>query len=152
MEIDSYKNNNNNTEIRMKNNKEIINLILKTDIDTNNSSESNKITNKLTKSSNNFNNKLNTENNKNNNDEQNILLNSNKNNINKINLYKTYREQKHSYVISKEKDPIQKGREKNKEKEHINKRCITYSNFTNSFLTTTKNNIPRKNIKRTRKQ
>ncbi len=146
MEIDSYKNNNNNTEIRMKNNKEISNLILKTDIDTNNSSESNKITNKLTKSSNNFNNKLNTENNKNNNDEQNILLNSNKNNINKINLYKTYREQKHSYVISKEKDPIQKGREKNKEKEHINKRCITYSNFTNSFLTTTKNNIPRRPV------
>jgi len=73
-------------------------------------------------------------------------LNSNKNNINKINLYKTYREQKHSYVISKEKDPIQKGREKNKEKEHINKRCITYSNFTNSFLTTTKNNIPRRPV------
>ena len=159
MEIDSFKNNDNNTEIKVKNKdnkgknkKETSNLILKTDIETNNSSESNKIVNKLTKSSNNnFNNiniKLNTENNKNSYEEQNILLNdtnnNNKKNINKINLCKTYREQKHSYIISKEKDPITNKTEKDKNKSHTNKRCITFSNYTNSFLTTTKNDIPKR--------
>ena len=154
MEIDSYKNENNieKKEKGNKNkiNKETSNLILKTEIETNNSSESNKMINKLAKSNNNnyinMNNKLNTENNKNSNEELNQLFNSNSNNINKINLYKSYRDPKHSYIISKEKDPIQKEREKNKDKEHTNKRSTTFNNLDNSFLETTKNNITKRPV------
>ena len=111
------------------NDKEYSNLIIKTEIDTNTNAsiESNKRVNKLSKSINNLNNtftnKLNTETNKTSAEEPDIY----KNNSN-INLYKTYRNPyKHSYIVSKEKDVNDKGKENNK-------KCLTFSNYTNAVL------------------
>ena len=111
--------------------KENTNLLLKSEKDTNtiDSIESNKKINKLSKSINNLNNtftnKLNTETYKTSAEEPDIYKNNNSNNIN---LYKTYRNlNKHSYIISKEKDL------KEKEKGNGN-RCLTFSNYKNSVL------------------
>ena len=139
---DSNKKNNNNNIKDNKSNKgknannkltekQSSQLILKTEIDTNNSYESNKIPNKIFKNINNNNyrnNKLNLEINKTSTEEPTI---SNTNNIissqNKINLYKSYKNPNHTFIISKEK-------EKNLNKNLNNKISITSPNSANSDI------------------
>ena len=107
--------------------KEKSNLILKTELDTNITTESNikldKLYNSMNQYLNNknnlrFNNKINSEAKK---------SNENQDFKNKNNLYKTYRSPKHSYIVSKEKDPNQK--DKDNERNYL-----IYSNYTNSGL------------------
>ena len=161
MEIGSSTNNNPNNSTENKENKIIIDkvnnknklvdkdyshFILKTELDTNNSSESNQFANKMFKSinmTNNLNNnKINLEVNKTSTEDQNTSNNIFNNNMKqkKMNLYKTYRTPKHSYIISKEKEAENKSEKK---KGNNNIKCITSSNLLNSELTI-KNNQKKK--------
>ena len=129
MEIgNSVNNNNNKTEINNNNKTEINNenknkitidkdnrsSVIKSEVDNNVniSLDSNRIVNKLYNNIKNNDNNVITETNKNSIDDQNINMNNIKLIIpehnNKKNLYRTYRQPKHSYIISKEKDLTEK--------------------------------------------
>ena len=149
---DKKKNEVRKSKIKKKSNKTLdkdkSNLILKTDMDTNISTESNLKMNKLYYSMNQyvnnadklkFNNKLISESKTNENQGiSNNIIPKNKNDF-----YNTYRSPKHSYIISKEKDAIHKDKDNAKN-------MLIYPNYTNSGLNRT-NYIQRPTISNLRK-